>query len=187
MSHNILEGGIGYEGKVTLTLMSNNRVLKTQTYKNNGTAQLFKFLGYCLIGRSNDVENLLPYKIALLFNDSSTSPAAANEYSVQPRSGLMEIAQAPMISSQPEEVKVTYSFELNKSAIFGPINQVALYGYGYNDINEDFGNFSAYYYLADSTKDEFKTEDTENWSATTVLLIDWELSISNKNTEINIS
>lgn len=190
MSHNILEGGIGYEGKVTLTLMSNNRVLKTQTYKNSGTAQLFKFLGYCLIGRSNDVENLLPCKIALLFNDSSTSPASANEYSVQRRSRLMEIAQAPIISSQPEEVKVTYSFEINKSAIFGAFNQVALYGYGYNNENIDLGNlgnFSAYYYLADNTKDEFKTEDTNNWSATTVLLIDWELSISNKNTEISIS
>lgn len=180
MSHNIFEDGLGYEGKVTLTLKSNDRVLKSHTYKNNGTAQLFKFLGYCLIGHHADVENLLPTKIALLHNRSETL-ANATPDNVVARSNFIGITQTPNIIStnSPAEVKVTYSFEVPRSSIIGDFNQVALYGSGITDIGSDIGNFSAYYYLVDSAKNEFEKQDVDLWSATTVLLIEWELSLSN--------
>lgn len=186
MSHNIFEDGFGYEGKVTLTLKSNDRVIKSQTYKNSGTAYLFKFLGYCLIGHYDDVENLLPTKIALLYNNSSI-PTSAVPSNVEPRSNFIGITQTPSIISTdaPAEVKVTYSFEIQRSAIFGDFNQVALYGDGITDIDSDIGNFSAYYYLTNSARNEFEKQEISQWSTTTVLLIDWELSLSNKNTESN--
>lgn len=180
MSHNILNGGIGYEGKVTLTLKSNNRVLESRTYKNKGTARLFRFLGYCLAGAYTEVEDLLPNKIALLHNPAS-STASANETSAVPVTTLIGYAQTPSITSEAAEVKVTYSFEIPKSRINDNFNQVALYGAGKTDPDTEF---SAYYYLTDGSGTEIVTQEISKWSATTVLLIDWELSLSNKNTEV---
>ncbi len=189
MSHNIFKNGLGYEGKVTLTLKSNNRVLKSRTYKNNGTENLFRFLGYCLIGHYADVEHLLPNKIALLYNQSS-SLADADPYDVVARSGFKGIAHTPSVISTGTgagaEVKVTYSFEISKNEIFKKettdvFNQVALYGEGNIDINTDIKNFSAYYFLVDDITNDFAALDPMKWSETTVLLIDWELSLSNKN------
>jgi hypothetical protein len=181
MSNNIFGDGLGYEGKVTLTLKSGNRVLKTQTYKNNGTANLFKFLGYCLIGSSSDVKHLLPTKIALLHNQSQGGISSANPNNVELRSGFVGLAHPPSIvsSSNSAEVKVTYSFEVGRNTINGNFNQVALYGDGCTHPVTDMPNCAAYYYLSDSSQNVFESEDIALWSATTVLLIDWELSLSN--------
>jgi hypothetical protein len=180
MSHNIFENGLGYEGKVTLTLKSNNRVIKSQTYKNKGTAQLFKFLGYCLIGRYSEVENLLPTKIALLYNAAAT-PEDADPGDVVAVSDFFGTTQTLVSSTDnPAEVKVTHSFEISRAQIHGNFNQIALYGDGITK-EDDSGNFSAYYYLTDSTRNKFDVQKISEWSSTTVLLIDWELSLSNKN------
>jgi hypothetical protein len=181
MSQTNLKGGLGYEGKVTLTLKSKDRVLKTKTYKNKGTAQLFKFLGYCLIDSYEEAKKLLPSKIMLLYNieEQTDKPTA-----VMAKSTFRSYAQTPtIVSSSFGEgsdgwVKVTYSFEVPRVAIEGTFNQIALYGAGIteNDITE----FSAYHYL----KDDFGVFDpqdpeTDNWSATTVLLVEWELTLTN--------
>ena len=180
MSHNIFGDGLGYEGKVTLTLKSGDRILGSQTYKNNGTANLFKFLGYCLMGNASDVEHLLPTKIALLYNHSPRI-LNANPNNVELRSGFIGLAHPPSIvsSSSTNEVKVTYSFEARRDTISGNFNQVALYGDGCAHPVEDMPNCAAYYYLADSSQNEFEAEDVALWSSTTVLLVDWELSFSN--------
>lgn len=183
MSNNIFEDGLNYEGKVTLTLKSDDHILSVKTFKNNGTALLFKFLGHCLIGHYKAVEDLLPTKIALLFN-ASGMPASADPEAVSAVSSFIGIRQLPSVvsTSNPAEVKVTYNFEVPRSAVFDNFNQVALYGNGVEDArNEsDIKSFSAYYYLTDG--EAFDTQAINNWSTTTVLLIDWELSISNKNT-----
>ncbi len=180
MSQNAFTDGLGYEGKVTLTLKSNNRVLSSKTYKNSGTAQLFKFLGYCLIDSYEEAKKLLPSKILLLYN--STSPYPENARNVDARTTWQGLAQTPTIISDSgsSQVKVIYSFEISKAAIAGPFNQVALYGAGATD--DEVSNFSAYYYLVDDDNN-FDLQDVTNWSATTILLIEWELTISNKNIE----
>ena len=189
MSHTIFDGGIGYEGKVTLTLKNNNRILKSKTYSNKGMAPLFNFLGHCLADAFEDVKKLVPSYIMLLYNtdaDDSTDPTLANPTHVVQRTQPKHRVLAPTIinDSSTAEVKVTYSFEVPKAAIGGTgngdrkFNQVALYGAGITDIKE----FSAYHYLKNE-HDEFDTIDVKDWSETTVLLIEWELTISNKNIE----
>ena len=177
MSYATFEDGIGYEGKVTLTLKSDNHVIKSNTFKNNGTNQLFTFLGYCLMDDYEEARKLLPTKILLLYNGSSNPPThakARNELKImsQPAS----YAQVPSIVTDAEGVKVTYSFEVPKNLIEGNFNQIGLYGYRI-DRAEDF---SAYYFLTDSNGG-FAEENVSSWSATAVLLVEWELSISNKN------
>lgn len=179
MSYITCNEGLGYEGKVTLTLKSNNRVLKAQTYKNNGTADLFKFLGSCLAGKFAEARKLLPTKILLLRNYSST-PNSADPKNVSAQSIFVGLAQIPSVVDDDtiNGVKVTYNFEVPYAAISGEFNQVALYGAEKTDLN--FTEFSAYYFLTNSTG-EFDNQDVSTWSATTVLLVEWELSISNKN------
>ncbi len=181
MSQTTFIDGLGYEGKVTLTLKSNNRILESKTYKNSGTAQLFKFLGYCLIGEYEEAKDLLPNKI-LLLNNTSQSPNGASQTAIEQRSAWQTLAQTPAIISDDatEQVRVVYSFEVPRNAITGSFNQVALYSVGADDIND----FSAYYYLVDGHGD-WATVDLSTWSVTTVLLVEWELTISNKNTETN--
>jgi hypothetical protein len=186
MSHTAFEEGLGYEGKVTLTLKSNNRILKSKTYKNNGTAILFKFLGYCLINAFEDAKALLPSKILLLYNHGN-NPIDASPTDVEVRSDWRGWAHAPTIisDSASAQVKVVYSFEVPRAAIAdGPFNQVALYGSGEEENSASITEFSAYYYLTDDFG-AFEPIYKSDWSASTVLLIEWELSLSNKNVETN--
>lgn len=182
MSHATFNEGIGYEGKVTLTLKNNGRTLKSQTYKNNGTVELFNFLGNCLINKFTEAEKLLPNQILLLYN--SKSPTHAYAKSVTPQSEFIGLAQTPSIVDDPEteSVKVTYNFEVANQLIEGEFNQIALYGAGKTNPGLEVAEFSAYYFLTDDSG-AFMTMSPkkDGWSATTVLLIDWELSISNKN------
>ena len=186
MLHTGLTGGLGYEGKVTLTLKCNDKVLKSKTYKNKGTAQLFRFLGYCLMGAFEEAKKLVPVKILLLQNNSSY-PDADKPKEAEVRTDWQYYTQTPTLisDSSHERVSITYNFEIPRAAIYGPFNQIALYGAGMNS-SADYLDFSAYYFL----KDEFGAFDTQNpasWSATTVLLIDWELTISNNNVDLQNS
>lgn len=182
MSYTNLKGGLGYEGKVTLTLKSNGRILDSKTYKNNGTAQLFKFLGYCLIGNYEKVKGLLPNKILLLNNMSGDKPALASPTNVEFVTEWQYLKQIPTIISDSDrgEVRVIYNFEVSKASITDSFNQIALYGSGLN--YDEITNFSAYHYLVNSSE-SFENINAKEWSATTVLLIEWELTISNKNIE----
>jgi len=179
MSQTTFSDGIGYEGKVTLTLKNNNYVLSSKTYKNRGTAQLFKFLGYCLIDSYEEAKNLLPNKIMLLQN---TSPNKLNPDSTKviPRTTWQTLTKVPAIISASGQVKVVYSFEIAQAAIEDDFNQVALYGALVNDPQD----FSAYYFLKDA-RGELESQNVSEWSPSTVLLIEWELSLSNQGDGVN--
>ena len=173
MAYATFSGGIGYEGKVTLTLKSNDRVIKSQTYKNNGTVELFRFLGNCLASRFTEAEKLLPNKILLLYNNSQDGPLSKNAGNVVYRSGFIGYAQPPSIvdDEKTESVKVTYNFEIPYHMVENTFNQVALYGADKNIA--DYTQFSAYHYLTDGNG-EFDPQNVSKWSATTILLIEWE-------------
>ena len=180
MSQPIFTDGLGYEGKVTLTLKSQGKVLDTKTYKNSGTAQLFNFLGRCLIGDYTiPTQRLLPSKIMLLHNEEDF-PDHTKAKEITSRSYWQTLSQQPTIISESDtaQVRVIYSFEVPKAAIEqSTFNQVALYGTGITDIKD----FSAYYFLT-TDGGEFDNQSTKDWSASTILLIEWELTLSNKNT-----
>jgi hypothetical protein len=155
-------------------------VLQSKTYKNSGTALLFKFLGYCLMGLYEEAGKWLPNKIMLLYNSSVGDDI--DEETVVQRSAFRGYSQTPIIISEGEtrQVKVTYSFEVPRAAIGGKFNQIALYGAGISAEEENgIKNFSAYYYLKDAFG-ALEDYDPSTWLATTVLLVDWELTISNK-------
>lgn len=180
------KNGLGYEGEVTLTLKSNKHILKSKTYKNNGTANLFKFLGLCLLNSFEEAKPLLPSKILLLHNNGY-SPLDAMPTDAVRQSDWCGYAHTPTIisDSSAAEVKVVYSFEVPRAAITGPFNQIALYGGGITEQDDSqIDDFSAYYYLTDDFG-TFESIDITTWSPSTVVLVEWELSLSNKNVETN--
>ena len=95
------------------------------------------------------------------------------------RSNFVGYAQTPSIIDDIEtaSVKVIYNFEVPYQLIQGSFNQIALYGD--QKTVSDRTDFSAYHYLTDNG--DFDVQDVATWSPTTILLIEWELSISNKN------
>ena len=196
MSQPTFKDGLGYEGKVTLTLKSNGRVLESRTYKNSGTTHLFSFLGYCLANDFVNARRLLPAKIKLLYNDKS-SPAHEFATSVKSRSSYQGLSQQPtIIANELDKVRVVYSFEVPKTAIMSKVsgdnnqvvdaffNQVALYRDAATedeDSPDGIKSFSAYYFLTNGTV--FDPQSPVSWSPSTTLFIEWELIISNKNEE----
>ena len=188
MSQPTFRDGLGYEGKVTLTLKSNGRVLESRTYKNSGTTQLFKFLGYCLADDYASAKDLLPSKIMLLENQAEF-PSSDNKTNVKQRSSYQGLSQQPtVITSEENQVRVIYSFEVPKNAITGEFNQVALYNVKANTLEDNIDSgiksFSAYYFLTNGNG-SFSPQSTIDWMPSTVLLVEWELIISNKNEDTN--
>ena len=185
MSQPIFKDGLGYEGKVTLTLKSAGRILESKTYKNSGTAKLFEFLGNCFIDDFIAARRLLPSKIMLLNNkaDVPDSKNANVSEMLEQRSSFQGLSQQPtLITNTANQVSVIYSFEVPQTAIIGTFNQVALYA---TEVTVDYLNdFSAYYFLTDGAGN-FSPQSTIDWTPSTVLLIEWELVISNKNEVLN--
>lgn len=182
MSQAIFKDNLGYEGKVKLTLRNRKHILQTKTYKNSGTSKLFEFLGHCLAGSFDfNTKRLLPTKLALLYNTAEDSELGkANATEVIQQSSFIGLAQSPAIIMEEDGVKVIYSFEVPRNQIAGTFNQIALYGAGVTTPKE----FSAYYYLTDGAS-HFENQRVNEWSSTTILLIEWELTLTNKN-ETNI-
>jgi len=56
MNNNEKNSGIGYSGKIKVSVLANNKVIKTKEYKNNGSVKLFEFLAQCLTGKYNTAQ-----------------------------------------------------------------------------------------------------------------------------------
>jgi hypothetical protein len=184
VSQPIFTDGIGYEGKVTLTLKSKNHIIESKTYKNSGTIKLFQFLGNCLIGAYDQARPLRPMQIALLSNPAADLSTALEEptTNIEMRTSFQPLAQLPRLISDDTsaQVSVIYSFELDSSSIESDFNQIALY----SESADSPEKFSAYYFLVDGNGN-LSPMNPADWSATAVLLIDWELTLSNKNVVVN--
>lgn len=65
---------LGYEGRISVSLVKGKKILKTKTYHNSGLPNLFKFLCMSLGGRP--AESLRPSAIQLFSvpNNSGTNP-----------------------------------------------------------------------------------------------------------------
>lgn len=69
-----LTNNINYHGDVTISVKTSlGKVISTQTYKNAGTKNLFKFLCYCIAGNYEIIDGERPFKLCLFYN-TSTSP-----------------------------------------------------------------------------------------------------------------
>jgi len=85
----MVKNEIGYSGQVKVTAMRGKKAIRTATFHNEGTINLFKFLCYCLAGEYNVAYNLRPQKIQLFFNQAGTYTEDLNN--LKERSGKIQL------------------------------------------------------------------------------------------------
>lgn len=177
---------IGYSGKVTVSILRNNKPISSKTYCNTGRAPLFKFLCSCLAGTYRD--STKPCKIKLFNYTGTSAPSAFNWETADFASYMEQISPyitfdaAPVVkginadndTTTIDKYQVTYHFRIPDAYLVkGQVNVIALYS---NDANSQ-QEAVAYYKLAENntwTPIDF-TNATGNFS----LVIDWTLVLKN--------
>lgn len=154
---------IDYSGVVTISQKIGGKQIKIASIKNAGGKALFDFLADCLAGDFDIAKIDRPSKIMFLYRDSDgrmTNPDNA---------GFIYITTKPeRVYSNENEGIVRYSFTISQDLLSGmTFNAIGLYGKAETNVE----NYSAYC--------EIDADDLGEITASSILLIDWELHLSN--------
>ena len=196
---------IGYQGKVAVSLVKNNKIITTKSYHNSGMPKLFEFLAKCLGGTRS--EFLRPVKIKLFqypradttnaespanfsWNDAwdgtDKQPSQISPYVLYNSTPVIRksistgqtAANDLLVPLEDYQYEVTYHFTIPASYISE--NIVHLVGFYPNNATDDKADVSAYY-LFTNDANEWEplklSEITGNFS----IFIDWTLIVSNKS------
>ena len=164
-SQGIITDSLGYTGIVTLSQKVGKKKVKIAQLHNAGGKALFEYLAACLAGDFDTAKLNRPTKIMLLSHDSDNKIIKAKD------TPFIHIITAPKIAYSSEiEGVVEYSFTISQDIFSGTaFDAVGLYT---NTATEqDVENYAAYCPIA--------SEDLTDISLSSVLLLDWELHISN--------
>lgn len=172
MSHKV--NNVAYEGTVHVRVVDNGHTCYSTTLKNRGTGKLFEFLSLCLLGLFTKAKPLVPTKLRLLYNSPTGERQACSSF--------VSLSKAPTSDVEGDTAAAVLSFTVPYAYIYSatengddkPFNQIALYSAAETDINE----MCAYY---DITAVEAASMNPASWSQTSLLIIDWELQLSNKS------
>ena len=163
-----------YTGIVTLSQYIKNKKIPIMRVHNSGGSCLFNFFTNCLAGDFESARASVPGKIMLLKrtiqqNDNTQLTV------LEPASGFLSLLTTPtrkLSSSQGDASAVVYSFIVPRDVLeAADFNGIGLYPM--SALTSDYENYAAFagISLGDTT-----------FSTSSVLVVDWELSISNKNT-----
>lgn len=163
---------ISYRGDVKVTLIRNGRAIKTNEYRNTGTAPLFSFLGNCLAGNFPVAYNLRPFKLKLL-QLKETEKYSIAPTTISPADIEKDCTPFITLSSAPElrvstdiNNKSSCSIKFNFIVPYTQIESgtkssvVALYGLGVKDAT--YTDYSAYHLLTKTAYADETLEDAEN-------------------------
>ncbi len=156
-----------YTGMVTLSQYIGHKKIKIVERANAGGNPLFNFLADCLVGDFDTAKLCKPTKIMLLqYSELDGKPK------YESRSGFTYLTSKPekVYSSTTDSAGlVRYSFIISRDMLNGTeFNSIGLY----TDTTNEPAEFAAFCKVEDLPEDEL--------SASSVLLVDWELSITNK-------
>jgi hypothetical protein len=166
---NIATNSIGYTGIVTLSQCINGKKYKIKQVYNSGGNPLFNFFSDCLLGDYDIAEYNRPIKIMLL-NKEEGQPLkkAAN-------SSFIYITTCPEKVYNPNAGITRYSFIIPKDILMGTnFNAIGLYTKSATETTLD--DYAA---ICDLSSSEFEV----TMATSTVLVLDWQLIISNKETD----
>lgn len=182
MKKNRLTNSLEYSGKVKISAVRDGVVLASEELSNSGTATLFSFFSYCLMGAFEEAALFCPAKIRLLIANENSDLVGADA-DVEPASGLIYVSTRPerVINPEIDGGTVKFSFMIPRTMIDDVgFNRIALYPQYANDSN--LYDYIAYCDI--SGEDDLDASIYTAWSLSSVLLIDWELTVSNKITKI---
>ncbi len=182
MTQNTAINKFNYSGVVKLSVYEDNELISSRKIKNSGTDFLFDFFAYSLMGEFDKAKLYRPTKILLqkIYYDND-----GIEEESTPASGFVYLRSKPQLvyKDETESRTVKLSFVVPRTAISNTeFNRVCLFAdcMTYDEQN----NYSAFCDL-DATEDLMGgTTNISSWSLSTVLMIDWELTISNKITRV---
>ena len=152
-----------YTGIVTLSQYNGEEKLELKKVHNAGGNGLFNFLADCLIGDFDIASMTIPSKIMLLtYNDNKELEKA---------SGFIYKMSKPekLYTDATGESTVRYSFQITRDVLEGArFDGIGLYTKNTSEI--DCQKYAAFCNI---------THKDINLSASSVLVVDWELTISN--------
>lgn len=173
-THNCIE----YKGKITVSVLENERVLSKNIYYNNGTNKLFAFLTNCLSGDFNTARANRPCRLVLLTTADeeaeyiTDSKPTDNNYSNY-WSETYYAAPPVYYGKAPTTLgnKITYSFRVPFLQLQGgaKIKKMALVP----ELSSEVDDICAYYVLGSEI-------EVPTVGGNFTILVDWELSFNNK-------
>ena len=163
---------LGYTGIVTLSqYIGAKRKILAKSHNEGGMA-LFNYLASCLAGDFDIVSVDRPTKILLLdMNRDESTGDIKLERAVNSR--FITLLTKPEIVYSNVEGIVRYSFVIPQEMLMGTnFNAIGLYSA--SAVEEDINDYAACCSIE---------LDKNNMSLSTVLVVDWELHISNKEVD----
>lgn len=173
--------GLGYSGTVTMKLARDNRILKQAIIHNAGRIPLFKFFASCLAANWDMASSTFPSRIVVFSAENGETTFDPTKWKAQtaitPDSGIMQ-ATVPEIISDPENdsCAVRYHFRIPTSLI-GAENASTMGKIGLYSKNVTLADPLAYIFIDSKTKALIANAAN---NPNIVILLDWELTISNK-------
>ena len=156
-----------YTGIVTLSQCIGSNKFQIAQIHNVGKNPLFNFLTDCLIGNFDTARASLPTKIMLLKEIVKDSTTGEKDY--ESKSDFIYLTSKPEKGSSVGTVK--YSFIVPRAYVEGDMfNGIGLYTNATSE--EEFNKFAAFCRV---------DLNQANLSSSAVLVVDWELTISNSN------
>jgi hypothetical protein len=155
---------LGYTGIVTLSRYISGKKVKILEKHNIGGKPLFDFLTDCLVGDFDIAKLDVPNKILLLNSDEDGSLEKANN------TDFIHLTSKPEKVYNTSDGVVRYSFIIPQEVFSGTnFNAIGLYTNSATAADKD--NFAAFC--------ELDVGALNNISMSSVLVLDWELHISN--------
>ena len=171
---------LGYTGIVTISQCIGKEKIEIAQIHNTGGTALFNFLADCLLGDFELAAKSRPTKIMLLERKTSTDTSQSVEYISS--SGFIHLLTKPEKIYSNTEGKVRYSFRISRDMLesTNKPNAIALYTKDIKDTFVDITNWAA---IVENVGDYLQAAQI----TASALIVDWELIISNKNTNSNAS
>lgn len=173
--------GLGYSGIVTLKLAQDNEIIKQATIHNTGRIPLFSFFANCLAANWNAASAKFPSRIVIFSAETNETEFDSSKWSkttaITPDVGIMQ-ANVPEIISDPktDSCAVKYHFRIPTSLI-GSSNAAEIGKIGLYSKNVTLADPLAYIFIDSETKTLVANASN---NPNVVILLDWELTISNK-------
>lgn len=161
-----------YTGMVTLSQYVNSKKIKLMQVHNEGGNPLFNFISDCLVGDFDVAKVNLPTKIMLLkYTDEIDPTGNITGMTIEKKSGFIYLLSKPEKIYNTSKGIVKYSFMLSRDILESTdFNSIGLYTSNTSELYPE--NYAAFCKVNISKNDI---------STSSILVVDWELNISNKN------
>lgn len=158
---------LAYTGEVTLSKVVANKKVKIKKFHNAGGDPLFSFLADCLVGNYDTAKFKQPAKV-MLINITKEGTEVTN---YTPCSSFVYLLSKPekLTVKNGPATAVKYSFMMSTEGISGNFTHIGLY-----TGRADSGSLDNFVAIC-----EMEEISLAALTDTPVLLIDWELTISN--------